>query len=75
MPADLDGIEDDEAVGRVEERLDHVNAADPDIHHQDSFGDGPIEQALRDGDPETVVTAEQVAHAGDQDAHRHTIEP
>jgi tetratricopeptide (TPR) repeat protein len=68
-PAEVEGVDDDEGVGGLEQLLHEVDPADADLEDVHAVGQRRGEQPRRDGVAEAVVAAEHVAEAGDEDAH------
>jgi tetratricopeptide (TPR) repeat protein len=68
-PPEVDGVDGDEPVHRVEQLLDEVDAADADLEDAHPRRRRTLEQARGDGDAEPVVAAKDVSDTGDEDAH------
>jgi tetratricopeptide (TPR) repeat protein len=69
---ELDGVDDDERVGGLEQLLHEMDPADADVQDAYLGRDPALQETLGDDDSEPVVAAEEIADARDQ--HSHVVE-
>lgn len=69
-PAQLDSVNHDEDVNRVEQHLHEMDPADPDVFDPHLRRHGTGNQPVHHGYPHPVITAQGIAGAGHQNLHR-----